>query len=90
MLCNSQNFITRLQKQKEDALEYVIEHYSPFVNVIAYWMMQILNSLNGKNLFRHFKPYFTICRIVTLKPKVGLKVYKKMNTNYSFKKSICL
>ncbi|MGG3889716.1 sigma-70 family RNA polymerase sigma factor [Metabacillus fastidiosus] len=36
MLCNSQNFITRLQKQKEDALEYVIEHYSPFVNAIAY------------------------------------------------------
>lgn len=36
MRCNSKNFVTRLQKQKEDALEYVIEHYSAFVNAIAY------------------------------------------------------
>ncbi|MET0786019.1 MAG: sigma-70 family RNA polymerase sigma factor [Paenisporosarcina sp.] len=36
MRCNSKNFVTRLQKQKEDALEYVIEHYSSLVNAIAY------------------------------------------------------
>ncbi|WP_075619460.1 sigma-70 family RNA polymerase sigma factor [Paenisporosarcina indica] len=36
MRCNSNNFVTRLQKQKEDALEYVIEHYSALVNAIAY------------------------------------------------------
>ncbi|CAM3271775.1 sigma-70 family RNA polymerase sigma factor [Filibacter tadaridae] len=36
MRCNSKNFVTRLQKQKEDGLEYVIEHYSAFVNAIAY------------------------------------------------------
>lgn len=36
MRCNSRNFVTRLQKQKEDALEYEIEHYSSLVNAIAY------------------------------------------------------
>jgi RNA polymerase sigma factor (sigma-70 family) len=36
MRCNSENFVTRLQKQKEDALEYVIEHYSSLVNAIAH------------------------------------------------------
>lgn len=36
MRCNSKNFIIRLKKQKEDALEYVIEQYSSFVNAIAY------------------------------------------------------
>jgi RNA polymerase sigma factor (sigma-70 family) len=36
MRSHSKNFITRLQKQQEDALEYVIEHYSALVNAIAY------------------------------------------------------
>ena len=36
MRCNSKNFVTRLQKQKEDALEYVIEQFSGHVNAIAY------------------------------------------------------
>lgn len=36
MRCNSKNFVIRLQKQKEDALEYVIEDYSALVNAIAY------------------------------------------------------
>ena len=36
MRCHAKNFVTRLQKQKEDALEYVIEHYSSLVNAIAY------------------------------------------------------
>ncbi len=36
MRCHSKNFVTRLQTQQEDALEYVIEHYSSLVNAIAY------------------------------------------------------
>lgn len=36
MRSNSKNFVRRLQKQKEDALEYVIEQYSSLVNAIAY------------------------------------------------------
>lgn len=36
MRCNSKNFVRRLQKQKEDALEYVIEQYSSLVNAVAY------------------------------------------------------
>ncbi|QDQ00510.1 sigma-70 family RNA polymerase sigma factor [Lysinibacillus fusiformis] len=36
MGCNAKNFINRLQKQKEDALEYVIEYYSGFVHAIAF------------------------------------------------------
>ncbi|MGE7092436.1 sigma-70 family RNA polymerase sigma factor [Lysinibacillus sp. NPDC048646] len=36
MGCNAKNFINRLQKHKEDGLEYVIEHYSGFVHAIAF------------------------------------------------------
>lgn len=36
MRCHSKNFVRRLQKQREDALEYVIEHYSSLVNAVAY------------------------------------------------------
>ncbi|MEH6944568.1 sigma-70 family RNA polymerase sigma factor [Bacillus sp. JJ722] len=43
MRCHSKNFIIRLQKQKEDALEYVIEHYSGLVNAIAY---KVLSGIN--------------------------------------------
>ena len=35
MRCSSHNFIQRLKKQKEDALEFVIEMYLPFVKAIA-------------------------------------------------------
>ncbi|WP_245622918.1 sigma-70 family RNA polymerase sigma factor [Lysinibacillus contaminans] len=43
MRCHTKNFISRLQKQKEDALEYVIEHYSGFVHAIAY---KVLSSIS--------------------------------------------
>lgn len=35
MKCNATNFIIRLKKQKEDALEYIIEQYSPLVHAIC-------------------------------------------------------
>jgi len=35
MKCSSANFITRLKKQKEDALDYIIEAYLPLVKTIA-------------------------------------------------------
>jgi len=47
MRCTSKNFIIRLQKQKEDALEYVIEHYSGFVHAIAY---KILSGINADGI----------------------------------------
>lgn len=35
MKCNDANFIKRLKKQREDALEYIIEQYSPIVHAIS-------------------------------------------------------
>lgn len=35
MKCSSTNFISRLKKQKEDALDYIIEAYLPLVKTIA-------------------------------------------------------
>lgn len=35
MKCSTKNFITRLKKQKEDALDYIIEEYLPLVKTIA-------------------------------------------------------
>lgn len=36
MKSNATNFIKRLKKQKEDALEYIVEHYSPLINAISF------------------------------------------------------
>lgn len=36
MRSNARNFIKRLKKQKEDALEYMIEHYSSLIYAISY------------------------------------------------------
>ncbi|MFJ8461165.1 sigma factor [Lysinibacillus xylanilyticus] len=47
MRCSAENFISRLQNQKEDALEYVIEQYSGFVNAIAY---KILSGINKDSI----------------------------------------
>ncbi|WP_254660203.1 sigma-70 family RNA polymerase sigma factor [Lysinibacillus xylanilyticus] len=47
MRCSAKNFISRLQNQKEDALEYVIEQYSGFVNAIAY---KILSGINKDSI----------------------------------------
>jgi RNA polymerase sigma-70 factor, ECF subfamily len=35
MKCNARNFVKRLKKRKEDALEYIIDEYSPFVHAIC-------------------------------------------------------
>ncbi|WP_313892162.1 sigma-70 family RNA polymerase sigma factor [Psychrobacillus sp.] len=43
MRSTSKNFVIRLQKQKDDALEYVIDHYSAFVNAIAYKVLSAIN-----------------------------------------------
>jgi len=45
MKCNDTNFIKRLKKQKEDALEYVIEHYSSLVHAICY---KILSNISNE------------------------------------------
>ena len=44
MKCSSTNFITRLKKQKEDALDYIIEAYLPLVKTIA---TKILHNMKG-------------------------------------------
>jgi len=44
MRCTAKNFISRLQNKKEDALDYVIEHYSSFVNAIAYKILSDINK----------------------------------------------
>ena len=40
MAVSNKNFIKRLKKQKEDALEYVIDEYMPFVKAIALKILQ--------------------------------------------------
>lgn len=40
MSVSNKNFIKRLKKQKEDALEYVIDEYMPFVKAIALKILQ--------------------------------------------------
>ncbi|MCK6205569.1 sigma-70 family RNA polymerase sigma factor [Bacillus infantis] len=35
MKCSDRNFIKRLKKKKEDALEYIIDEYSPLVHAIC-------------------------------------------------------
>lgn len=45
MTCSEKNFIVRLKKQKEDALEYIIDSYMPLVKAIAWKILQPL----GKN-----------------------------------------
>ena len=36
MKSNDKNFIQRLQRQKEDALEFIVDHYLPLIKGITY------------------------------------------------------
>lgn len=47
MKSSSTNFITRLKKQKEDALEFIIEAYMPLVKTIA---AKILHSMKEPDI----------------------------------------
>jgi len=47
MKCSSTNFITRLKKQKEDALDYIIEAYMPLVKTIA---TKILHNMKKQDI----------------------------------------
>ena len=47
MRCNSKNFVIHLQKQKEDALEYIVNEYSSLVKGIT---IKILNPLKNDGL----------------------------------------
>ncbi len=44
MTCSEKNFIVRLKKQKEDALDYVIDAYMPLVKAIAIKILQPLSK----------------------------------------------
>lgn len=46
--CNETNFIKRLKKQKEDALEYIIDRYSPFVSAICF---RILSGISNEAVY---------------------------------------
>ena len=39
MRCTERNFISRLKKQKEDALEYIMNHYGGLVHGISYQIL---------------------------------------------------
>ncbi|MFC7686514.1 sigma-70 family RNA polymerase sigma factor [Ureibacillus sp. GCM10028918] len=47
MKCSSTNFIPRLKKQKEDALDYIIEAYLPLVKTIA---TKILHTMKRQDI----------------------------------------
>lgn len=44
MTCNAVNFIKLLQKQNEEALEYIIDEYSALVNAISYKILHNVSS----------------------------------------------
>lgn len=44
MKCNETNFIKRLKKQDEAALEYVIETYSSFIHAICYKVLSNIST----------------------------------------------
>ncbi|MDZ5472830.1 sigma-70 family RNA polymerase sigma factor [Bacillus sp. 31A1R] len=47
MKSNDSNFITRLQHQKEDALEFIVDQYLPVIKGIAY---KVLSSLGNEGI----------------------------------------
>lgn len=47
MKCSSTNFINRLKKQKEDALDYIIDTYLPLVKTIA---TKILHTMGNQHI----------------------------------------
>ena len=47
MGCNEKNYIKRLKKQKEDALEYVVDKYLPLIKGVTY---KVLSPLNNKDI----------------------------------------
>ena len=44
MKSNETNFIKRLQQQKEDALEYIVDKYLPLIKGITYKVLSPLNN----------------------------------------------
>ena len=46
MWCNEKNYIKRLQKEKEDALEFIVDMYLPLVKGVAYKILSPLEN-NG-------------------------------------------
>jgi RNA polymerase sigma-70 factor, ECF subfamily len=44
MKCNETNYIQRLQRQKEDALEFIVDKYLPLVKGIAYKILSPLQN----------------------------------------------
>jgi RNA polymerase sigma-70 factor, ECF subfamily len=44
MKCNDTNFIHRLKKQKQDALEYIIEQYASLVHAICYKILSNIST----------------------------------------------
>lgn len=47
MKCNEDNYIQRLQRQKEDALEFIVDKYLPLIKGIAY---KILSPLQNEGI----------------------------------------
>ncbi|KOP82903.1 sigma-70 family RNA polymerase sigma factor [Cytobacillus solani] len=44
MKCNENNYIQRLQRQKEDALEFIVDKYLPLMKGIAYKILSPLQN----------------------------------------------
>ncbi|WP_053376143.1 sigma-70 family RNA polymerase sigma factor [Paenibacillus sp. FJAT-27812] len=44
MKSNENNFIQRLQRQKEDAIEYIIDHYLPLIKGVSYKVLSPLGN----------------------------------------------
>jgi len=44
MKCNETNFIRRLQRQEEDALEFIVDKYLPLIKGVTYKVLSPLNN----------------------------------------------
>ena len=44
MKSNDQNFINRLQRQKEDALEFIVDTYLPLIKGVTYKVLSPLEN----------------------------------------------
>ena len=57
MKSNEKNFIKRLQRQKEDALEFIVDTYLPLIKGITY---KVLSPLENDGCHRRmYKRYFS-------------------------------
>ena len=73
MKCNADNFIKQLKKQKEDALDYIIEGYSGLVHAISF---KILSDMSHCAVDECVNDVFRACGKMRSSSKAKRKILK--------------